>query len=122
MAFLDPASLQWAVDAAAPGAEVIEVSGLRDGGSPWLIRPTAHRQERNLVLRVGTDQDPGALPTEVAALQLAAEHDIPASSPPTWTASHRWFWSNSSREAARSPETARQSASAPWVAPPPCCT
>jgi aminoglycoside phosphotransferase (APT) family kinase protein len=74
MPALDPASLRWAVQAAAPGAEVTEVRGLRDGGSPWLIRLTGH----NVILRVGTGQDPGALPTEVAALQLAAEHDLPA--------------------------------------------
>jgi aminoglycoside phosphotransferase (APT) family kinase protein len=30
------------------------------------------------VLRVGTSQDPAGLATEVAALQLAADHDIPA--------------------------------------------
>jgi aminoglycoside phosphotransferase (APT) family kinase protein len=78
MPSLDPASLHWAVQAAAPGAEVAAVRGLRDGGSPWLIRLTRHGQERSVVLRVGTNGDPSSLPTEIAALQLAAEHNIPA--------------------------------------------
>ena len=55
-----------------------EARGLRDGGSPWLIRLTHHGQDRSVVLRVGADQDPAGLRTEVAALQLAAEHNIPA--------------------------------------------
>ena len=38
MPTLDPGLLEWAVRAAAPGAEVAEVRGLRDGGSPWLVR------------------------------------------------------------------------------------
>jgi hypothetical protein len=38
MPSLDPGLLEWAVRAAAPGAEVAEVRGLRDGGSPWLVR------------------------------------------------------------------------------------
>jgi aminoglycoside phosphotransferase (APT) family kinase protein len=75
---LDPASLRWAVNAAAPGADVTGVRGLRDGGSPWLVQLTRHGKDRSTVLRVGTSQDPAGLATEVAALQLAADHDIPA--------------------------------------------
>ena len=78
MPSLDPALLRWAVAAATPGADVTEVRGLRDGGSPWLVRLTRNGKERNVVLRVGSAQDPSALPTEVAALQLAANHEIPA--------------------------------------------
>jgi aminoglycoside phosphotransferase (APT) family kinase protein len=74
----DPAALRWAVNAAAPGADVTEVRGLRDGGSPWLVRLSRHGQDRGVVLRAGTGQDPAALATEVAALQLAAGHHIPA--------------------------------------------
>jgi aminoglycoside phosphotransferase (APT) family kinase protein len=74
----NPAALRWAVNAAAPGADVTEVRGLRDGGSPWLVRLSRHGQDRRVVLRAGTSQDPAALATEVAALQLAAGHDIPA--------------------------------------------
>ena len=78
MPALDPASLRWAVNAAAPGADVTGVRGLRDGGSPWLVQLTRHGEDRSTVLRVGTSQDPAGLATEVAALQLAADHDIPA--------------------------------------------
>ncbi|MDP9207329.1 MAG: phosphotransferase, partial [Actinomycetota bacterium] len=76
MPSLDPALLQWAVRGAAPGADVTEVRGLRDGGSPWLVRLRRGGMERSVVLRVGTD--PAPLRTEVAALQLAAVHDLPA--------------------------------------------
>ena len=78
MPALDPASLRWAVNAAAPGADVTGVRGLRDGGSPWLVQLTRHGKDRSTVLRDGTSQDPAGLATEVAALQLAADHDIPA--------------------------------------------
>jgi aminoglycoside phosphotransferase (APT) family kinase protein len=77
MPSLDRGLLAWAVRAAAPGAEVAEVRGLRDGGSPWLVRLSTPGTRRDVVLRVGSG-DRAALDTEVAALQLAAEHGIPA--------------------------------------------
>ena len=78
MPSLDPGLLQWVVRTAAPGADVVGVRALRDGGSPWLVRLTRHGKARNVVLRVGSGPDPAALVTEVAALQLAAAHGIPA--------------------------------------------
>ena len=78
MSSLDPALLRWAVRVAAPGAEVAEVRGLRDGGSPWLLRLDRADGGRRVVLRVGGDRDQAALRTEVAALELAAGHGIPA--------------------------------------------
>jgi aminoglycoside phosphotransferase (APT) family kinase protein len=78
MASLDPDLLRWAVRTAAPGAEVAEARGLRDGGSPWLLRLHRGDSARGVVLRVGGDGDQAALRTEVAALVLAAEHGIPA--------------------------------------------
>jgi aminoglycoside phosphotransferase (APT) family kinase protein len=78
MPTLDPGLLEWAVRAAAPGAEVAEVRGLRDGGSPWLVRLGRHGAGRGVVLRVGAAEDPAPLRTEVAALRLAAEHGLPA--------------------------------------------
>ena len=78
MPSLDPALLRWAVREAAPGAEVAEVRGLRDGGSPWLVRFGRGGTPRGVVLRVGDEEDRAPLRTEVAALQLAAEHGIPA--------------------------------------------
>jgi len=73
---LDERLLRWAVDAVAPGADVIEVRGLRDGGSPWLLRLRVDGNERDVVLRVG--QDPEAIGTEVAALNLARQLGVPA--------------------------------------------
>ena len=78
MPSLDPTLLRWAVREAAPGAEVAEVRGLRDGGSPWLVRLGRGGTRRSVVLRVGDGQDAAGLGTEVAALRLAAEHGIPA--------------------------------------------
>jgi aminoglycoside phosphotransferase (APT) family kinase protein len=78
MPTLDSLLLRWVVRAAAPGADVVEIRGLRDGGSPWLVRLARHGKDRNVVLRVGTDQHPSSLATEIAALQLAADHGIPA--------------------------------------------
>jgi aminoglycoside phosphotransferase (APT) family kinase protein len=78
MPSLDPDLLRWAVATAAPGAAVAEVRGLRDGGSPWLLRLDRGGGGRGVVLRVGGDGDQGALGTEVAALLLAAEHGLPA--------------------------------------------
>jgi aminoglycoside phosphotransferase (APT) family kinase protein len=78
MPTLDRGLLEWAVRAAAPGAEVAEVRGLRDGGPPWLVRLGGHGAERAVVLRVGASEDPAPLRTEVAALRLAAEHGLPA--------------------------------------------
>src|SRR5262245_12226152 len=73
---LDERLLDWAVAAAAPGAEVTEVRGLRDGGSPWLLRLSLDGGERGVVLRAG--RDPAPLRTEVAALRLAEQMGLPA--------------------------------------------
>jgi aminoglycoside phosphotransferase (APT) family kinase protein len=78
MPTLDPGLLEWAVRSAAPGAEVAEVRGLRDGGSPWLVRLDRYGAGRSVVLRVGATEDPAPLRTEVAALRLAAGHGLPA--------------------------------------------
>jgi hypothetical protein len=78
MPSLDPALLRWAVREAAPGADVVEVRGQRDGGSPWLLRLDRGGTPRGVVLRVGGEDDHPPLRTEVAALRLAAEHGIPA--------------------------------------------
>jgi len=78
MASLDPGLLEWAVRVAAPGAQVADVRGLRDGGSPWLVRFGRGGGGRGVVLRVGADRDRAAVRTEVAALRLAADHRLPA--------------------------------------------
>jgi aminoglycoside phosphotransferase (APT) family kinase protein len=70
----DPDLLRWAVQE----AEVAEVRGLRDGGSPWLLRLGRGGRTRDVVLRVGDAGDLAGLRTEVAALTLAADHGLPA--------------------------------------------
>jgi aminoglycoside phosphotransferase (APT) family kinase protein len=50
------------------------VRGLRDGGSPWLLRAG----NREVVLRAGRPADAASFATEAAALRLAADAGIPA--------------------------------------------
>jgi aminoglycoside phosphotransferase (APT) family kinase protein len=76
MASPDAGLLGWAVRVTAPGSEVVEVRGLRDGGAPWRLRLRRGGADRAVVLRVG--EDPAPLATEAAALELAAGHGIPA--------------------------------------------
>ena len=76
MASPDAGLLRWAVRIAAPGSEVVEVRGLRDGGAPWRLRLRRGGADHAVVLRVG--EDPAPLATEAAALELAAGHGIPA--------------------------------------------
>jgi aminoglycoside phosphotransferase (APT) family kinase protein len=76
MASPDAGLLGWAVRIAAPGSEVIEVRGLRDGGAPWRLRLRRGGADRAVVLRIG--EDPAPLATEAAALEVAAGHGIPA--------------------------------------------
>lgn len=68
-----PAALAWA--AATAGAAITSATGLRDGGSPWLL--TLADGDR-LVLRTGTPAAAHEFATEAAALRLAAEHGLPA--------------------------------------------
>lgn len=67
---LDPDLLRWATG----GREATEVRGMRDGGSPWLIRTGGTA----VVLRVGTSASRDSMRTEAAALDLAARHGVPA--------------------------------------------
>jgi aminoglycoside phosphotransferase (APT) family kinase protein len=53
-----------------PESEVVSRAGLREGGAPWLLTFADGRQA---VLN-----DRGPFDTEVAALRVAAEHDVPA--------------------------------------------
>ncbi len=52
---------------------VAVLRGLRDGGSPWLLRA----EDRELVLRIGRPADAASFATEVAALRLAARAEVP---------------------------------------------
>gem|GEM_PF-599278 len=71
-AVLDPAVLHWAAGVAGcPGVTVLR--GLRDGGSPWLVRAG----ERELVLRTGRPGEERLFAAEVAGLRLAAQAGVP---------------------------------------------
>ena len=68
----DAGALGWAADVIGCG-DVAVVRGLREGGSPWLLRAG----DRELVLRVGEPSDAASFATVVAALRLAARAGIP---------------------------------------------
>ncbi|GAA0905972.1 hypothetical protein GCM10009557_81180 [Virgisporangium ochraceum] len=69
---MDDALLQWTVREAAPGAEVVEVRGLRDGGSPWLV---TFASGEGVVVRSGSADDHALFATEAAALEVTSDHD-----------------------------------------------
>jgi aminoglycoside phosphotransferase (APT) family kinase protein len=72
---MDDEVLRWAVREAAPGAEVVGVRGLRDGGSPWLVTHSTG----SVVVRTGAPENRGVFDIESAALRLLAEHGpVPA--------------------------------------------
>jgi aminoglycoside phosphotransferase (APT) family kinase protein len=67
-------ALEWA--ACAVGAPVVDVKGLREGGSPWLVR---FGNGDSAILRLGEVGAPFVrqrFATEVAALRVAAEHSL----------------------------------------------
>ena len=81
----DPAALRWAVNAAAPGADVTEVRGLRDGGSPWLVRLSRGGRLRSVVLRVATMTPPPFAPRwQPSSSPRSTTSRPPACSPPSW--------------------------------------
>jgi aminoglycoside phosphotransferase (APT) family kinase protein len=69
---MDDALLRWVVRETAPGAEVVEVRGLRDGGSPWLV---TFGSGRSVVVRTGGADHRAMFATEAAALDVTARHD-----------------------------------------------
>jgi aminoglycoside phosphotransferase (APT) family kinase protein len=79
----DPAEavLRWAARAVAPSAQVVSATGMRAGGNPWRLRLAHGGAAAEVVLKTGdvtADLDRQQLITTVAALQLAAEHGLPA--------------------------------------------
>jgi aminoglycoside phosphotransferase (APT) family kinase protein len=70
----DAVALGWAADVMGCG-DLAVLRGLREGGSPWLLRG----DDCELVLRIGQLGDTASFATEVAALRLAAQAAIPAS-------------------------------------------
>ncbi|HEY2556943.1 MAG TPA: phosphotransferase [Diaminobutyricibacter sp.] len=65
----DDELLAWAIAAVAPGGGLVEARGLRDGGSPWLLRVRSGESERSGVLRLGAA---GGHDTHVEAAALDA--------------------------------------------------
>lgn len=75
---LDVTLCEWVLSTVESGTSIVEVRGLHDGGSPWMLRLVHDRHERSVVLRVGDAAGPAPLRTEVAALRIAAEYGIKA--------------------------------------------
>lgn len=79
----DPGALRWAAEVLGPGTVIEQVHGLRDGGSPWLLRlrvageGAASAAGRQVVLRVVPDGQHEDAETELAGLAVAAAHGIP---------------------------------------------
>lgn len=73
VATLEPALVRWVLEAMGADGPPDEVSGLRDGGSPWLIRVGP----RGVVLRVGSTAYRDALGTEQTALEFARAGGVP---------------------------------------------
>lgn len=70
------AVLEWAATAALPGSRVGGVTGLRDGGSPWLLTLVGGPHALDVVLRLGGEAESASFATEVAALALAGRHGL----------------------------------------------
>lgn len=73
--------LSWAACAVGPSARVVSATGKRAGGNPWLLRLADADGTDEVVLKTGdvtNDQDRRQLVTTVAALELAADHALPA--------------------------------------------
>jgi aminoglycoside phosphotransferase len=66
--------LAWAAAVAAPGTSVEQVTGLRGGGSPWLLR---FSDGDEAVQRVGDARLAEDFATEAAALRHASAHGLP---------------------------------------------
>lgn len=78
MLSLDVRLAEWVAAAVGPGFQVVAEQGLREGGSPWLLtlrHGTAERRE--VVLRLGRDEDRSLFDTEVAALRRLGPHGLP---------------------------------------------
>ncbi|MBO0818669.1 MAG: aminoglycoside phosphotransferase family protein [Actinobacteria bacterium] len=76
-ASLEDNVVDWAL-ASVGGDHVVSVTGLREGGPPWLMRYAASRGEGSAVLRVGTPEMAEAQKLEVRAIALATGRGVPA--------------------------------------------
>lgn len=72
--------LAWAAQAVAPGAQITQAAGLREGGNPWLLRLERAGSQYRVVLKTGdpaSARDRMQLRTQVAALALAHDRGLP---------------------------------------------
>jgi aminoglycoside phosphotransferase (APT) family kinase protein len=76
-ASLDEVIVEWAL-AAAGGDRLISVTGLRDSGTPWLMRYETSVGEGSAVLRVGAPEMAQTQKFEVRGIALARDWGVPA--------------------------------------------
>jgi aminoglycoside phosphotransferase (APT) family kinase protein len=76
MAALSDSQLDWVLGRLEPGLDLVSAQGLRDGGSPWLLRLRRGHSVQTVVLRVGSAADRAQTRTEQLALELAHTHGI----------------------------------------------
>ena len=74
----DEASLAWAAGLVGKGATIVGVTGLRQGGNPWLLRIEHNGRTSEAVLKTANSYNRAGFATEIAALRLAEERRIPA--------------------------------------------
>ncbi|MEV0328380.1 aminoglycoside phosphotransferase family protein [Micromonospora echinospora] len=72
------AALAWAARQVGENAEAVVVSGLREGGNPWLLRIQHGGRTSEAVLKAAEPDDPTGFATEIAALTVARDHRVPA--------------------------------------------
>jgi len=76
-ASLDDAVVEWVLTAVG-GDHLVSVTGLREGGSPWLMCYQAAGGESRAVLRVGAPETAQTQKLEVCAIALARAGGVPA--------------------------------------------
>ena len=73
---LDESIAEWAV-AAAGGDRLVSVTGLREGGAPWLMRYEASGGQGSAVLRVSEPGTEATQALEVRGMALARAAGVP---------------------------------------------
>jgi catechol 2,3-dioxygenase-like lactoylglutathione lyase family enzyme len=74
---LDEIVVEWVL-AAVGGDRLVSVTGLREGGPPWLMRYEGFGGAGSVVLRVGAPETAGTQKFEVCGIELASARGVPA--------------------------------------------
>jgi aminoglycoside phosphotransferase (APT) family kinase protein len=74
---LDEIVVEWVL-AAVGGDRLVSVTGLREGGPPWLMRYEGFGGAGSVVLRVGAPETAGTQKFEVRGIELARAGGVPA--------------------------------------------